>query len=381
MSNLKLWISTAAMNGLGSHRNLAAAAFVLVMVAGFSQMVQALASLDWREIALAEDDFRKGKTTATLERQLDQKMPQRNNLIGLANGVRYVLTGGSVDQVRGGRNGWLFLTEEIRYDTDGPAHMSARMDLLASTRLALQSQGVDLLVAIVPDKARIYADQLYGAGYPSFSQTRYSDAIVQLTRRGIPSVDLMQPMLNARPAQDVYYRTDTHWNQTGAALAASAVADAIRRLNPELGSAQFLTQQDAQATQRFGDLIRLMGLDAMPAFIRPEADQEVTSRTTLVKSTAGGGLLGDVYLPVVLVGTSYSLRGNFHGYLQQHLGASVLNAAMDGGGFLQAMGDYLKNDAFLQSKPKVLVWELPERFLYMPLHEEAGWLKKAGLSQ
>jgi alginate O-acetyltransferase complex protein AlgJ len=351
------------------------------MVAGFSQMVQAFAGLDWREIPRQEDDFRKGKTTTTLERQLDQKMPQRNHLIGLANGVRYALTGGSVDQVRGGRNGWLFLTEEIRYDSDGPVHMRARMDLLASTRLALQSQGVELLVAIVPDKARIYADQLQGAGYPTSSQTRYSDAIVQLKEQGIPSVDLMQPMLNARHAQHVYYRTDTHWNQVGAALAASSVAEAIRRLTPDLTSAQFLTQQDVQVTQRFGDLIRLMGIDAMPTFMRPVADQEATARTTLVKNTAGSGLLGDVYVPVVLVGTSYSLRGNFHGYLQQNLRASVLNTAMDGGGFLQAMGEYLKNDAFLQSKPKVLVWEIPERFLYMPLTEELGWLKKVGLSR
>lgn len=380
MSNLKPETPTAALCRRFSHRNLAAAAFVLVMVAGFSQMVQALAGLDWREIPRKEDDFRKGKTTTTLERQLDQKIPLRNNLIGIANGVRYTVTGGSVDQVRGGRNGWLFLTEEIRYDSDGPVQMRSRMDLLASTRLALQSQGVELLVAIVPDKARIYADQLHGPGYPTSSQTRYSDAIVQLTTRGIPSVDLMQPMLNARRTQDVYYRTDTHWNQAGAALAASSVADAVRKLTPNMNSAQFVTQQDAQETPRFGDLIRLMGLDAMPTFMRPEADQEATARTTLVKSAAGSGLLGDVYMPVVLVGTSYSLRGNFHGYLQQRLGAPVLNTAMDGGGFLQAMGEYLKNVAFLQSKPKVLIWELPERFLYLPLHEESDWLKKVGLS-
>jgi alginate O-acetyltransferase complex protein AlgJ len=44
------------------------------------------------------------------------------------------------------------------------------------------------------------------------------------------------------------------------------------------------------------------------------------------------------------------------------------------------MGAYLKNEAFLQSKPKVLIWELPERFLYMPLQEETDWLKKVGLS-
>jgi hypothetical protein len=45
------------------------------------------------------------------------------------------------------------------------------------------------------------------------------------------------------------------------------------------------------------------------------------------------------------------------------------------------MGDYLKNDAFLQSKPKVLVSEIPERFLSISITEERDWLKKIGLSQ
>lgn len=381
MSNLNPEIHTKALTGLVSHRNFVAVTFVIVMLAGLVQIIQAFTSLDWRNIPLSENEFRTGKTTATLERQLDQKMPLRNTLIGLANGVRYGITGGSVDQVRVGRSGWLFLTEEIRFDADGLSNMSARMDLLAGTRLALQTKGVNLLVAIVPDKARIYADQLRGAGYPIANQNRYSEALEQLTRRDIPTVDLLQPMLNARIDREVYYRTDTHWNQAGAALAAGAVSVAARKLSSGQGSAQFVTQQDVQVSQRNGDLIRLMGLDAMPAAMRPKADQEATARTTQVSNTSGGGLLGDAYVPVVLVGTSYSLRGNFHGYLQQNLEAPVLNTAMDGGGFLQAMSEYLKNDAFLQSKPKVLVWEIPERFLYMPLTEELGWLKKVGLSQ
>ena len=379
MSNLNPEIQTKALSGLVNHGNFVAVTFFIVMLAGLIQIIQAFTSLDWRNIPLSENEFRTGKTAATLERQLDQKMPLRNTLIGLANGVRYGITGGSVDQVRVGQSGWLFLTEEIRFDADGLSNMSARMDLLAGTRLALQTKGVNLLVAIVPDKARIYADQLRGAGYPIANQNRYSEALQQLARRDVPTVDLLQPMLKGRNDREIYYRTDTHWNQSGAALAASSVSIAARKLSSDLGNAQFVTQQDVQVSQRDGDLIRLMGLDSMPAAMRPKADQEAVARTTPVNSTSSNALLGDAYVPVVLVGTSYSLRGNFHGYLQQNLGAPVLNTAMDGGGFLQAMSDYLKNDAFLQAKPKVLVWEIPERFLSMPLTEERDWLKKMGL--
>jgi len=72
----------------------------------------------------------------------------------------------------------------------------------------------------------------------------------------------------------------------------------------------------------------------------------------------------------VLVGTSYSLRGNFHGYLQQSLGAEVLNVALDGGGFIQAVKAYLADESFQSAKPRVIIWEIPERAFSTPLTEQ-----------
>jgi alginate O-acetyltransferase complex protein AlgJ len=54
----------------------------------------------------------------------------------------------------------------------------------------------------------------------------------------------------------------------------------------------------------------------------------------------------------------------------------VLNTAKDGGGFLQAITAYLKDDSFKTSKPKVLIWEIPERMLQSPISDEKGWLDR-----
>jgi alginate O-acetyltransferase complex protein AlgJ len=86
-------------------------------------------------------------------------------------------------------------------------------------------------------------------------------------------------------------------------------------------------------------------------------------------------------MPVVLTGTSYSQRGNFHGFLQQALSAKVLNTAKDGGGFLHGATQYLKDEAFRSSKPKVLIWEVPERFLGAEPEGEEKWLQTVGLRQ
>lgn len=132
--------------------------------------------------------------------------------------------------------------------------------------------------------------------------------------------------------------------------------------------------------ERPGDLIRLMGLEQVPNALRPKPDQEAPDLT--IEKGAGKaqqGLFGDSAVPVVLTGTSYSMRGNFQGYLQEFLAAKVLNTAKDGGGFLQAITAYLKDDAFKAAKPKVLIWEVPERMLRSPLEDEATWVAKSGL--
>jgi hypothetical protein len=45
----------------------------------------------------------------------------------------------------------------------------------------------------------------------------------------------------------------------------------------------------------------------------------------------------------------------------------VLNVARDGGGFIQSAKDYLADESFKTAKPRVLIWEVPERMFSAPL--------------
>lgn len=358
----------------------AALTLVAVMAAGAWQMVAALRHPDGLVFPRTWTDFLEGRSTGQLEQQLEHKLPARSALIAAANGTRYVLTGAAGEQVRGGRDGWLFLAAELRYDAAGPANLSARASLLAGAAQTLERQGVYLLVAVVPDKARIHAGQLAGGAYPAYLETRYADALAAMRARGVRVVDLLTPLMHGARGEPVYYRSDTHWNQRGAQLAAEAIAQAARQAQLRLASTTFASSAGPPAT-RVGDLIGLMGVASLPAALRPPFDMEapVTTRQTSVDAPAG--LFGDVVVPVVLTGTSYSLRGNFHGYLQQALSAKVLNTARDGGGFLQAPEAYFKDGAFASDKPALLVWEVPERMLLAPLDKEAGWLASVGLAR
>jgi alginate O-acetyltransferase complex protein AlgJ len=118
-----------------------------------------------------------------------------------------------------------------------------------------------------------------------------------------------------------------------------------------------------------------MGLEEVPNWMRPKPDSEVAQTIEETIKNEQGSLFGGSATAIVLTGTSYSLRGNFHGHLQQVLSSKVLNTARDGGGFFQATSDYFKDEAFKTDPPKVIIWELPERFLTLPLTQESTWIK------
>jgi alginate O-acetyltransferase complex protein AlgJ len=377
------------MQNTPKHTLLCAAIFSGLMVFGSYQMIAASMSPDL-EFPKSLKAFKEGEMTQTLEKQLDHKLPIRSTSIAFANTIRYQLFGGSGEQVRSGKDDWLFIAEELKYEgptvrskveVDTAAALNTRIDLVAGLAKRLETQGVKLVVALVPDKARLYADKLKSADYPSYNQLRYQTAFDSLQKNGIATVNLLQAMEPIAKQKEIYYRTDTHWNQIGAAIAAKEIASVVQSLKIDLPRTAFTTRPEGTPQERSGDLLRLMGLEFVPNVLRPKPDQEIVE-TTIEAANAkepakGASLFGDAGVPVVLAGTSYSLRANFHGRLQEFLSAKVLNTAKDGGGFLQAMTTYLKDESFRSSKPQVLVWEIPERMLQSPLKDEKGWLDKA----
>ena len=76
-------------------------------------------------------------------------------------------------------------------------------------------------------------------------------------------------------------------------------------------------------------------------------------------------LFGDASIPVTLIGTSYSANPlwNFHGFLQEALNVDILNAASEGEGPFITMKKYLLDKALETSPPKIIIWEIPERYI------------------
>jgi alginate O-acetyltransferase complex protein AlgJ len=350
---------------------------VALMVWGLWQVAVALQDPAVHDISWSLDDFRSGKATNQFSTHIDKKIPAREDLIAWSNAGRYLVTRGAGDQVRLGRDGWLFSVEEIQFYPDHAQNLQHRVAMMGQISQALQKQGVDLVVAVVPDKARVHAPLLTTGTYPHWYAPRYEQILGTARQAGVAVVDLGAALREASASAPLYYRTDTHWNQQGAQRSAQAIAEQAAKRSATWPTVTFEVQAQGAAQDRVGDLLKMMSLGDMPNWARPTPDSEIAQELQKKSASAApAGLFDDASVSVVLVGSSYSQRANFHGYLQQALQADVLNVAKDGGGFLQSLAEYVSDQSFQSSKPQLIIWEVPERVFSQPLTEQ----EKKGLA-
>lgn len=353
------------------------AAMALALAVGFGLAVTALATPASRRRltgTLNITSVLAGRTSAAVNYVTAHYLPIDDALRAAGGILRFRLFTSGGPQVWVGRHDWLFLTEELQPFPGAEAAMAFRIAALRHIQDRLAARGIGLLVAVVPDKARVMRSEMDG---PRSSQAdaRYPELLRLLTAARIPAVNLFDAFASAqntadRDAGPLFYRTDTHWNQQGAAIAARAISIAIT--TPIDRGYKFRTEAEPAENERAGDLLRLMSLDhvpdGLPIELRPPADRQHVEHTVPVDVATAGGLLDDgPKIEVALVGSSYSVNANFAGRLAEAIGAPVANFASAGGGFARAVRDYLDSATFREAPPKLMIWEIPERVMGQPI--------------
>ncbi|GAC1036466.1 cell division protein FtsQ [Pseudomonas sp. No.117] len=309
-----------------------------------------------------------GELTHHIAKEL-AKAPLPEAAARLERGASWLLLGDTGPRVRQGCPGWLFLAEELEVHRQAAANAQARAQTVMALQRALAARHIRLLVAVVPDKSRIAADQLCGLRRPAAFASRIADWTRLLAAAQVPVVDLTAPLTPLGSA--AFLRTDTHWNEAGAAAAAAALAAEVKALPFQATPAREFTRTLLPPAPRPGDLVRLAGLDWLPPRLQPAPEVlRLTQVDSRAAATASDDLFGDGDLPnLAVIGTSFSRNSNFLPFLEQALGASVGRFAKDGGHFAGAARDYFQSQAFRQTPPQLLVWEIPERDLQSPSPE------------
>ena len=263
-----------------------------------------------------------GQWMATYEKtNLDPGVPWRDASVNLWGGLNYRLFNEARDGAVIGKDGWLFTSEEFQTSKTDAAEIAGKVEYIKQVQDELAKDGAKLVVALIPAKARVYADELGGVQVPAVNAPLYESFRQQLAQAGIPAPDLAADFEAARAQGDLFFHTDTHWTPLGATVAAQALAPVVKGLALDLPSAEYQASKKPPV-KRSGDLLRYIPVPEGEGPSPDTVQEAVYTRT----DAGGGGLLGDDSLAVTLVGTSYSAVSknnvwHFDGALSQALGS------------------------------------------------------------
>ena len=287
-----------------------------------------------------------------------------------------------------GKNGFLFYRYEIAQASDAPDTRST-LQLLAKMSQQFAANDVTLALMVVPSKIRIYADQLPGGlKLDAYTDGKYEAAMKYLRANNVHVVDLNQAFLRSPVRTSdtpLFLRLDTHWAPSGALLAAQTVRETVEG-NPELKRAwqaapevpYTLTFASAKVNKRERDLIAQLPKGA------PEFAPEQILPFTVARAGAGssGDLLSQDSAPVLVTTIGSSYTDAILGYpeaLRHTLQRDVLDISIPVlRGPWVGMEAYLQDASFQRSRPKLLIWEIPERELRSPPNyrfREARYIK------
>gem|GEM_PF-1572496 len=261
-----------------------------------------------------------------------------------------------------GRDGWMFRTGmdlTTTFDiTDESLHELRRLGD------ALHARGTELVIVYQPPRGLMDSDKLkpdQRRAYDFAAAHRGYTAALERIRSGAQVVVApLDTLVDEKKDYEYFFRRDHHWTPAGAEHSAKVIAETVKKLPgfTSIPHKEFSTQQ--------------VGVLAKPGTLQKIAAQLCGGGYSLqyvpMFATEGaggdsGGLLGETAQPeIALVGTSNSdAKGgyNFGGYLEQYIGADIVNVALSGGAFEGSLLHYLESKEFQSHPPKILIWEMP----------------------
>lgn len=272
---------------------------------------------------------------------------------------------------------WLFRTrEDLRTEFDTTPGGYKRLQQVHD---AFKKRGVELVLVYQPTRGLVNRNMLKPEEKAAFDYQKalhnYQAMLGRFAKMGYNVPDL-SPLTNEQLAaadqgKDFYFRGDQHWTPYGAERAAKIVADTVHAMPAFEGIPRktFETRKSGRMGKT-GTLHNVAGQLCGTSYAVQYMDQFATEP----KGGASGSddLFGDAgNAQITLVGTSHSGKNyNFSGFLEQYIGADVLNVAFPGGGLEGSMIQYLGSEEFQQRPPKILVWEFSP--LYR-LDQETIW--------
>ena len=326
-----------------------------------------LANQNWGKIFNAfqsesSNDWVVGKNTHAIENQYDEKLAIRQFAINFSAAIAYTLFDEGRSGVEVGQNDWLFTSEEYDNTPITDAKVVNNLATIQKIKRAIEADKGQLVVAVIPAKARVYESYLHKP-LPENAHVRYQQFNTWLEENQVRHIGLL-PALNSESQRDAFLRNDTHWSPYGADNSAAHIATQLKQSFPSYhwSEDRFTTELVNTVPEFQGDLLNYIPLEPFFSEFAPSKPSLEKYETS---DTQEMSLFDDIEYDAVLVGTSYSAKEewNFVGALQQYTGLDILDVSQVGNGPFKPMLDYIESDLYQENKSKLVIWEIPERYI------------------
>ena len=162
-----------------------------------------------------------------------------------------------------GRDGWLYYAASIN-EYRGLRRLPVasirqwRKEFVAK-KTFLAARGIEYLIVVTPNKETVYPEFL-PKRITQIRQRLFMDDLLKALPPDLDVLDLRAPLLRAKSVGRLYFRTDSHWNQLGAAVASDAIVERLSIWFPDLQPRR--NQEVFKAIRgNGGNLAEMMGLE------------------------------------------------------------------------------------------------------------------------
>lgn len=244
----------------------------------------------------------------------------------------------------------LFTEEEL-------ARFQQNLDALAED---YAQRGIALIVVVPPNKNTIYPERVPSQIPVIGDESKLDQLTAYLQTHGKQQVvDLRPALLAAKAERQIYYATDTHWNDYGAYIAYSAILTELNKTHPLLAPRPISDFAVVVQEPAALDLARNIGTSLLTE-ARVQFSPQFSRRTTYKNISPGGRRLTFSYHPDTnlpnLVMYYDSFFFNVIPLLGEHFHRGVLIQNFIGGG--------LWNLSWVdEHEPDVVIIEFSERYL------------------
>ncbi len=356
-----------------------------IIIIGCTSLAQVIKEIYYNEPLYVFDIFKQPPTVENL--RLYEKKLEDNSIVArfIRPWYQWILTlsvkrGNS--KVIVGRDGWLFYRPGIDYIIKPDSAYDREFGPLPAIiefHESLKSQGIELVLLPIPDKASIYPEYIskrYKLELDPPVNSYSSEFFDSLKARGITIVDPTEVFWKEKQNKTLYIKQDTHWSPEGMKIVANLLAQKIKEkgLVNNIYSKKFTSQP--VEVERFGDLYDMLNLpNGVNSFVPIKITVE-----KVIDAKTGKPCIPDPGSPIVLLGDSfvniYSKKdmgwGEYAGFsehLALNLGMPIDVIAINDGGATTSRQSFARRPNALAGK-KLVIWQFAVRDLTNP---ESKW--------